>query len=120
MVLTRDVSESVIIRDQPATFIALVLDVETGLILGASPGASAAEATHAAFTAALADAPPPLAPGPPGRILYTGEHIDVVNAQKQTLLGEDAPIAEKIIAHTEAEAVFDQLVQLLAADPTMN
>lgn len=104
MVLIRDVSASVGIRDLPATFSTLVLDVDTGLALGASPGSTPDESTRAAFTSALTTAPPPLKPGAPGRALRKGEHVAVVNRQLREFTDADQPDAKEIIPGDDAGA----------------
>lgn len=112
------VPDSVPIHDQPATFITLVLDVETGLMLGASPAATPEDATSAVFTSALAQAPPPLEPGPPGRVLCKAEDLALVDTQLGKLV-QAAPSAEEIIPGKEAEGIFDQLVgHLSGRSPT--
>lgn len=117
MVLARDVSDSVRINGQSTVFLTLVLDVDTGLALGASAGASLADAANEAFASALETAPEPLEPGPPARVLCRSEHIDAVNAQLSRLVRSGAPLAEEVIPGEEAEGIFNMFVSHLSAGP---
>lgn len=112
MVMVRDLSESVTIADQPAVIVCLVLDTETGLVVGIGLSASRSEACRGAFERAVAEAPEgaPFPPGPPARVLCKADDVKDVGAQLAEVVGAGAPSPEEIIPSDEAEEIVDSLV----------
>lgn len=124
MVMIRDVSHAVRIEDHSRVVASIVLDVETGLVLGIGAAASVVEACRGAFAAAASGAvgSVPFEPGPPARVVSAREHLDEVASELTAVLGPAAPKPEEVIPGPEAEDIVDSFVGHMAgraqpADP---
>jgi hypothetical protein len=123
MVMSRDVSDSVQVVDQPVVIAVLILDVDTGLIRGLSVEEDIDSALSQSVERALTKPAGSLPPEYPQRILAAVGLSDLVAAElgRQPGLNLIPPIDE-IVPGAEAEEIFDSFVEAIAerrppADP---
>lgn len=119
MVMLRDISHAVSVKGHQTVVACVVLDVGTGLMLGATVAEGYPQACLEAFKGALT-APVPGAqssPGPPGRVVCAPDHVADIDDQLRALIGSQAPAAEGIIPGAEAEDIVDSLVGHLVGRP---
>lgn len=123
MVMSRDVSHSIRVADQPVVIAVLILDVDTGLIRGLSVGEDIRSALSQSVERALNEPAGSLPPGYPQRVLATVDTGDLVAAElgRQPGLNLIPPIDE-IVPGAEAENIFDEFVEAIGgrrspADP---
>lgn len=112
--MSRDVSRSVEVVDQPVVIAVLILDVDTGLIRGLAVGDDVAAALSQSVERALTKPAGSLPPGYPQRILVAVGLADLVAAElgRQPGLNLIPPIDE-IVPGAEAEEIFDLFVASL-------
>lgn len=112
VVMLRDVTHAVRVEGQETTVTGVVLDVDTGLMLGATIAESYPQACREVFHAALTTPVPgaPFRPGPPARVACAPDHLADVDDQLRAVIGREAPAAEGIIPDPEAEDIVDSLV----------
>jgi hypothetical protein len=123
MVMSRDVSNSVRVVDQPVLIAVLILDVDTGMIRGLSVAEDISGALAQSVERALTKPAGSLPPGYPQRVLVAVGMGDLVAAElgQQPGLNLIPPIDE-IVPGAEAEDIFDSFVEAMAgrrqpADP---
>jgi hypothetical protein len=119
MVLLRDVSYAVRVAGEDRVMAALVLDPQTGVVLGICVSRTPAEALARAFQAALTNRVGDRRPGPPACVVTLVEVApEVRKAIAAACLGSPQLIETESLV--EAEEVFDSLVGHLAgrAQPT--
>jgi hypothetical protein len=112
MVMSRDVSHSIQVVDQPVAIAVMILDVDTGLIRGLSVAEDVADALSQAVERALNKPADSLPPGYPQRVLAAvglGEFV-AVELGRQPGLNLIPPIDE-IVPGDEAEEIFDLFVE---------
>jgi hypothetical protein len=116
MVMVRDISHAVRIADQPRVVTSLVLDVETGLVLGIGAAASTAEACRTAFNTAVTTRTSgvPFDPGPPERVLCAREHLDEIAGELTAVIGVAAAKPEEVVPGPDAEDIVDSFVGHMA------
>jgi hypothetical protein len=112
MVMSRDVSHTIRVVDQPVLIAVMILDVDTGLIRGLSVGEDIREALSNAVERALTKPADDLPPGYPQRVLAAVGLGDFVAAElgRQPGLNLLPPIDE-IVPGEEAEEIFDLFVE---------
>jgi hypothetical protein len=124
LVLIRDVSHAAALPGNPALWAALILDPDTGMILGLSVQESEPAAAGAAVAAALSRTARPGRQPPPDLVLCAaGASASLVPALAQVGPGPAPPVHEVQIP-AEAEDIFDSAVGHLAGrgqpvDPAM-
>lgn len=110
LVLERDVSESVEIKGQRRTELALVLDADNGLVVATVVGTSAGDVIRRALKDALVRPAPPLKKAVPHRLVTAPDLVDHV----QSAVGVLSKLATADLVEGmemwEAEEVFDSLV----------
>lgn len=112
MVMSRDVSHSIRVADQPVVIAVMILDVDTGLIRGLSVGADISDALSQSIERALNEPAGSLPPGYPQRVLAAvglGEFV-AAELSRQPGLNLIPPIDE-IVPGEEAEEIFDLFVE---------
>jgi hypothetical protein len=115
MVMSRDISESVRVADQPVVIAVLILDVETGLIRGLAVAEDVRTALSQSVENALNKPAGSLPPGYPQRVL-----ADVgLSGLVLTELGQQPglnliPPVDEIVPGVEAEDIFDSFVESIA------
>ena len=115
MVMSRDVSHTVRVADQPVVVAALILDVDTGLIRGLSVAEDVRGALAQAIEHALTEPAGTLAPGRPQRILTAAGLGDSVAAELGRRPGLNLlPPVDEIVPGAEAEDIFDSFVGSMA------
>jgi hypothetical protein len=115
MVMSRDVSDSVRIADQPVVIAVLILDVDTGLIRGLSVADDIGSALSQSVERALTKPAGSLPPGYPQRILAVVGMGDLVAAELGRLPGLNLiPPVDEIVPGAEAEDIFDSFVEVIA------
>lgn len=111
LVLVRDVSRSIRVREQPQLMAALVLDVSTGLVRGLAVAPTDAEALTEAFQAALANPAGPLPPARPQRVLCgTGLAAPVARSLEALSASTRSPPVAEVEPGLEAEDIFDSFI----------
>jgi hypothetical protein len=116
MVMSRDVSHAVRVADQPVVIAALILDVDTGLVRGLSAADDIRDALSQSVERALTKPAGSLPPGYPHRILAAVGLGDLVAAELGRLPGLNLiPPVDEIVPGAEAEEIFDEFVESLAA-----
>ena len=112
MVMSRDVSHSIRVVDQPIAIAVLILDVDTGLIRGLSVAENIGDALSQSVERALSKPAGSLPPGYPQRILAAVGLGDFVASElgRQPGLNLIPPIDE-IVPGDEAEEIFDLFVE---------
>jgi hypothetical protein len=115
MVMSRDVSDSIRVADQPVVIAVLILDVDTGLIRGLSVGEDIGSALSQSVERALTKPAGSLPPGYPQRILASVGMVDLLAAEfgRQPGLNLIPPVDE-IVPGAEAEEIFDSFVEAMA------
>ena len=115
MVLSRDVSHSVRVGDQPVVIATLILDVDTGLIRGLSVAESLPDALSQSVERALKKPAGSLLPGYPQRILAAVGLGDLIAAELGRQPGLNLiPPVDEIVPGAEAEEIFDEFVASIA------
>jgi hypothetical protein len=116
MVMVRDISHAVRIADEPRVVTSLVLDVETGLVLGIGAASSAAEACRTSFHTAVTTPTggAPFDPGPPARVLCAREYLDEIAGELTAVIGVAAPKPEEVVPGPDAEEIVDSFVGHMA------
>jgi hypothetical protein len=110
IVLARDVSESVAIPGQRRTFVAAVLDVDTGLIVHLLQGTSIDTVVPRVLKGALTRPSAPLTKAVPNRLIAPPELVQAVGAAAAGLSKlASAEISEGLNMHA-AEEILDALV----------
>jgi hypothetical protein len=112
MVMSRDVSHSIRVVDQPVAIAVMILDVDTGLIRGLSVAKDLPDALSQSVERALNKPADSLPPGYPQRVLAAVGLGDFVAAElgRQPGLNLIPPIDE-IVPGDEAEEIFDLFVE---------
>lgn len=115
MVISRDVSHSVSVADQPVVVAALILDVDTGLVRGLSMAEDLRGALAQAIEHTLTKPAGALAPGRPQRIL-TGIGLgDPVATELGRRPGLNLmPPIDEIVPGAVAEDIFDSFIGHMA------
>ncbi|MGH9103769.1 MAG: hypothetical protein ACRDYD_12425 [Acidimicrobiales bacterium] len=115
MVMLRDISRTVRVRDEPVVMAGLVLDMGTGLALASTVAASGTQALAQALEKALADPLPPSSSAPPDVVICEPELVSEVERQLARAAA-DAPPPPVVAVDPvfEAEDIFDSLVGHLA------
>jgi hypothetical protein len=123
MVMSRDISRSVQVADQPVVMAVLILDVDTGLIRGLSVAEDVRKALTQAVELALNKPAGSLPPGYPQQILAEVGLGGLVLTEFGCQPGLNLiPPVDEIIPGAEAEDIFDSFVGSIAgrrqaADP---
>jgi hypothetical protein len=123
MVMSRDVSDSIRVVDQPVVIAVMILDVETGLIRGLSAAENIGSALSQSVERSLTKPAGSLPPEYPQRILVAVGLGDLMAAELGRLPGLNLiPPVEEIVPGEEAEDIFDSFVDAMAgqhhpADP---
>jgi hypothetical protein len=110
IVLARDVSDSVTVGGQRRTVLAVVLDVNTGLMVQALPGTSVEGVLARVLKTALVNPTPPVPKAVPERIVAPAELLQSVAAAAgglSKLAETDIVVGEEL---HEAEEILDSLV----------
>lgn len=112
MVMSRDVSHTIRVVDQPVSIAVMILDVDTGLIRGLSVAEDIREALAKSVEGALTKPADSLPPGYPQRVLAAVGLGDFVAAElgRQPGLNLIPPIDE-IVPGDEAEEIFELFVE---------
>jgi hypothetical protein len=112
MVMSRDVSSSIRVVEQPLAIAVMILDVDTGLIRGLSVAEDISDALSQSVDRALNEPAGSLPPGYPQRILAAVGLGEFVAAElgRQPGLNLIPPIDE-IVPGDEAEEIFDLFVE---------
>jgi hypothetical protein len=114
IVLIRDVSHAVRIDGESTVVAGLVLDADTGLVLGMSVDRTAADACAQAMRTALTQPAGGLPPKQPTRVLCGVGLRELVAAQLTVVRG-DGPLPEPTeVVSDEAEDIFDSFVGHMA------
>jgi hypothetical protein len=115
IVMIRDVSHAVRVKDQPRVAASLVLDAETGLARGISVTPTVQEACAEAMHEALTKSAGPLQPQAPARVRCTDGQIATVVTELIRLLADAAmPAVAEGPPVSEAEDIFDSFIGHLA------
>ncbi len=115
IVMVRDVSHAVRVEGEPRLTASLVLDADTGLVVGQSVARTGPQACAQAFATALTRPVSPHAPQLPGQVLCSaGLATDVGNALARLTTSAPQPSITEIGPVAEAEDIFDSLVGHLA------
>ncbi len=115
MVMSRDVSQSIRVTDQPVVIAVLILDVDTGLIRGLSVGEDIGSALSQSVERALTKPAGSLPPGYPQRVLAAVGMGDLVAAELGRKRGLNLlPPVDEIVPGAEAEEIFDSFVEAMA------
>jgi hypothetical protein len=110
IVLARDVSDAVTIRGQRRTILAVVLDVDTGLMVHALPGTSVEGVLARVLKSALVTPSPPLTKAVPERIVAPPELLQAARAAASGLTNlAETDVIEGDEMH-EAEEILDGLI----------
>jgi hypothetical protein len=123
MVMSRDVSDSIRVVDQPVAIAVMILDVDTGLIRGLSAAEDIESALSESVESALTKPAGSLPPEYPQRVLAAVGLGDLVAAELGRLPGLNLiPAVDEIVPGEEAEDIFDSFVDAMAgrrprADP---
>ena len=123
--MSRDVSHSIRIADQPVVIAVLILDVDTGLIRGLAAESDIESALSQSVERALTKPAGSLPPGYPRRILAAVGMGDLVAAELGRQPGLNLiPPVDEIVPGDEAEEIFDEFVEAMAglrqpADPSI-
>jgi hypothetical protein len=112
MVMSRDVSHSIRVVDQPVAIAVMILDVDTGLIRGLSVAEDLSGALAEAIARALNTPAGSLPPGYPQRVLVAVGLGEFVAAELGRLPGLNLiPPIDEIVPGEEAEEIFDLFVE---------
>jgi hypothetical protein len=115
MVMSRDVSRSLRVADQPVAIAVMILDVDTGLIRGLSVEEDIRDALSQSVESALNNPAGSLPPGYPQRILAAVGLSDLVAAELGRQPGlRLLPPVDEIVPGAEAEDIFDSFVEAMA------
>jgi hypothetical protein len=108
MVMSREVSHSIRVVGQQVAIAVMILDVDTGLILGLSVAEEVSDAVSQSVKSALNKSAGSLPPGYPQRVLAAVGLGELVAAElgRQPGLNLIPPIDE-IVPGEEAEEIFD-------------
>jgi hypothetical protein len=123
MVMSRDVSHSIRVVDQPVVVAVMILDVDTGLIRGLSAAEDIRHALSQSVERALTKPAGSLPPGYPQRVLAAVGMGDLVAAELGRQPGLNLiPPVDEVVPGAEAEEIFDSFVESFAglrqpADP---
>ena len=110
--MSRDVSDSIRVVDQPVAIAVMILDVDTGLIRGLSVAEDLPDALSQSMERALNQPAGSLPPGYPQRVLAPVGLGDVVAAQLGRQPGlQLLPPIDEIVPGEEAEEIFDSFVE---------
>lgn len=110
--MSRDVSHTIRVVDQPDLIAVMILDVDTGLIRGLSVAEDIREALSKSVEGALTKPADTLPPGYPQRVLAAVGLGDFVAAElgRQPGLNLIPPIDE-VVPGDDAEEIFDLFVE---------
>jgi hypothetical protein len=115
MVMSRDVSNSIRVLDQPVLIAVMILDVDTGLIRGLSVAEDIFDALSQSVERALSQPAGSLPPGYPQRILAAVGLGDLVAAELGRQPGPNGtPQVDEIVPGAEAEEIFDSFVAAMS------
>lgn len=118
LVLVRDVSGSVRVEAEPALAACLVVEMETGLVRGASVGASEEEATEQALTMGFTRPAGGLPPGRPEVLLCPAELESLLrHVLPRIAAGGPVPPVSPVEPPAEAEDIFDSFVGHMGGRP---
>lgn len=115
IVLSRDVSHAVRVKDVPRLVASLVLDADTGYAQGISVASTRSAACSEAMKIALTKPVGPLAARAPAQVLCgPGQAGEVAGELTRLLGGGAAPKIIEVEPTSEAEDIFDSLVGHMA------
>jgi hypothetical protein len=115
IVMIRDVSHAVRVKDQPRVVASLVLDADTGLARGISVTPTVQESCAEAMHTALTTPAGPLPPQVPARVRCTDGQIATVVTELIRLRADEAlPAVAEGPPVSEAEDIFDSFIGHLA------
>ena len=110
--MSRDVSDSIRVTDQPVAIAVMILDVDTGLIRGLSVAEDVPDALSEAVESARNKPAGSLPPGNPQRVLAAIGLRELVVAEFGRQPGLDSiPPIDEIVPSEEAEEIFDLFVE---------
>jgi hypothetical protein len=110
--MSRNVSHSIRVVDQPIAFAVMILDGDTGLIRGLSVAEDVPDALAQAVERALNKPAGSLPPGYPQRVLVAVGLGEFVAAELGRQRGLNLiPAIDEIVPGEEAEEIFDQFVE---------
>lgn len=110
--MSRDVSASIRVVDQPVAIAVMILDVDTGLIRGLSVAEDITDALSQSVERALNKPVGSLPPGYPQRVLATVGLAEFVAAELGRQPGLNLiPPVDEIVPGDEAEEIFDLFVE---------
>src|SRR5258708_27821147 len=114
LVMHRDISDLLTVRDAPAVHVAIVLEPATGIVVGMSVGATVDEALHGALTRAATRPMGGGRPQPPRGLLVEGGGAELARAWPDLPAG--APVREGEPGD-DAQDLVGSLVGHLAGPP---
>jgi hypothetical protein len=110
--MSRDVSASIRVVDQPVAIAVMILDVDTGLIRGLSVAEDITDALSQSVERALNQLAGSLPPGYPQRVLAAVGLAEFVAAELGRQPGLNLiPPVDEIVPGDEAEEIFDSFVE---------
>ena len=113
--MSRDLSHSIRVVDQPVVIAVLILDVDTGLIRGLSVAEDIGDALSQSVERALTKPADSLPPGYPQRVLAAVGMGDLVAAELGRQPGLNLlPPVDEIVPGAEGEEIFDLFVEAMA------
>lgn len=118
LVLSRDVSDSVRIDGEPHVRVAMVLDMDTGLVRGVAAGTAESDAVARAVEMGLTKPAGSLPPGRPDEVLCAPDlEAQVVDILASLIAGDRLPPVRAIGPPADAEDIFDSFVAHMSGRP---
>jgi hypothetical protein len=115
MVMSRDVSDSIQVVNQPVSIAVMILDLDTGLIRGLSVAEDIGGALSQSVEHALTQPAGSLLPGHPQGVLAAVGLGDLVAAELGRQPGLNLiPPNDEIVPGGEAEDIFDSFVEAIS------
>ncbi len=115
MVMSRDVSASIRVIDQPVVMAVMILDVDTGLIRGLSVAEDTSNALSQSVECALNRPAGSLPPGYPQRVLAAVGLGNLVAAELGRQPGLNLiPPVDEVVPGVDAEEIFDSFVAAMS------
>lgn len=112
--MVRDISDSVRVADRASVVACLVLDADTGLVVGMSVGETSAEACIEALRSASAGDVSPLEPHLPAQVVCVADLArDVRRYVAAAIPGDRTPPVVEVTLGPEADDIFDSLIAQL-------